>query len=237
MPNPNRPLGDVTGVVKRTLIRPKPAGEAVEYSVPALVSDELWQKANDTLTTRGRGRGKEGKTIAALLRNRIFCPRCGKPLVVRRRKSCDPKIYYHCSKAENFSGERCMFRTFVPGVWDEAVWDSVYALLKQDSWIEEQFSHIEKQDEDIEKLINIEQQKIRQFQTKVAKIKEGFEGNIYSLEEAKAKIAAYQDTALRATQEIKRLESLKCSHKKMVSEGELRWSPKTGQVAKVGFCS
>ncbi len=40
VPNPKRPLGDITGAVRRTLIRPKPAGESVEFSVPPLVSEE-----------------------------------------------------------------------------------------------------------------------------------------------------------------------------------------------------
>ena len=72
VPNPHKPLGDVTGAVKRTLLRPKPDGEAVEFNVPALVSEELWQKANQTMQARGRGRGKQGKAILALLRGRIF---------------------------------------------------------------------------------------------------------------------------------------------------------------------
>ncbi len=38
VPNPKRPLGDITGAVRRTLRRPKPDGEAVEYHIPPLVS-------------------------------------------------------------------------------------------------------------------------------------------------------------------------------------------------------
>lgn len=75
VPNPDRPLGDVTGQVKRTILRPKPPEDWVFYNVPKLISEDLWQKANDALTDRGRGRGKQGKVIKALLRNRLFCPR------------------------------------------------------------------------------------------------------------------------------------------------------------------
>jgi hypothetical protein len=84
VPNPKRPLGDVTAQIKRTISRPKPEEEWMPFNVPPLVSGELWQKANDALTHRGRGKGKEGRSIPALLRNRIFCPRCGKPMVVGR---------------------------------------------------------------------------------------------------------------------------------------------------------
>ncbi len=222
IPNPDHPLGDVTGLVKRTLVRPKPAGEAVDYTVPALVSEELWQKANQAITARGRGRGKEGKTIPALLRNRIFCPRCGRPLVARRRKSWDQKIYYHCSKAYGFSGERCTFRTFVPGIWDEVVWDSVYVLLDQDAWIEEQLGGVEKQSEDIEKLIKLEQLKVKQCQAKIAKLREGYEGGIYSLEETKTRLASHLQAAVKAEKEIQRLEGLMRPQKQAVDLEALR---------------
>jgi len=39
VPNPKRPLGDITGAVRRTLIRPKPGGEAVEFNIPPLVTE------------------------------------------------------------------------------------------------------------------------------------------------------------------------------------------------------
>jgi len=63
VPNPKRPLGDVTAQIRRIILRPKPEEEWVHFNVPLLVSEELWQKANDALTHRGRGRGKEGRSI------------------------------------------------------------------------------------------------------------------------------------------------------------------------------
>jgi DNA invertase Pin-like site-specific DNA recombinase len=205
VPNPHKPLGDVTGAVKRTLLRPKPDGEAVEFNVPALVSEELWKKANETLQRRGRGRGKQGKSILALLRGRIFCPRCGKPMVVRR-KSGKQVQYYHCSRHyRSWSPDRCSYRGFVPGSWDEMVWDCVYALLMQDDWLEEYLNSVENQVESVEKLIKSEQQKILRANAKMAKIREGFEAGIYSIDDAKASIAGCQDTIGKSEQEIRRI--------------------------------
>jgi len=207
IPNPERPLGDVTGMIKRTLLRPKPAGEAVMCNVPVLVSEELWQKANQAIRERGRGRGKEGKSIQVLLRNRIYCPKCGKPLSVRRRSN-DNIIYYLCSrKYRSHSKERCTYRRFVPGIWEDTVWDSVYALLKQDAWIEERLITAEKQNQNTEKLVKIELQKITQYQTKITKIREGFEGGLYSLDEAKAKVAEYREVITKAEQGITRINN------------------------------
>lgn len=53
VPNPERPLGDLTLGIKRTLIRPKPEEEKVPYEVPSLVTENLWLKANNNL--RGEG--------------------------------------------------------------------------------------------------------------------------------------------------------------------------------------
>ena len=64
----------------------------MEFNIPSLVTEKLWLKANQATRERGRGKGKEGKVIAALLRNRIFCPRCDKPLVLKRRSGGD-KFY------------------------------------------------------------------------------------------------------------------------------------------------
>ena len=51
----------------------------------------------DTVASRGRGRGKLGKSIQALLCNHIFCPWCGNPMIVRRNGRRQ-RVYYHCSK-------------------------------------------------------------------------------------------------------------------------------------------
>lgn len=46
VPNPERPFGDPTMGVKRTLTRPKPEKDRVGYTVPALTSEELWSLAD-----------------------------------------------------------------------------------------------------------------------------------------------------------------------------------------------
>jgi hypothetical protein len=114
-------------------------------------------------------------------------------MVVRRRTDCD-KTYYHCSRLTHASEkEHCAYRRFVPGAWDDSVWDCVYAILKQDSWIQEKLTGIEKENHDVDKSVKIEQQKIIQLQNKITKIREGFEGGLYNLEEAKSKVNGILD--------------------------------------------
>ena len=207
VPNPDRPLGDITAEVKRTLLRPKPRDEWVTFEVPALVSGELWEKADALIAERGRGKGKQGKSIKALLRNRIFCPRCGKPMVVRR-DGRQQRVYYHCSKYfRPWADNPCSYNKFVPGTWDDLVWDCVYALLKNDVWLEQQLASEQSQDENMAKLLKLHRYKISQAQSKIARVREGFEGGIYILDEAKQRIAECEAAIAKAEQEAKRLQT------------------------------
>ncbi|MBI4284074.1 MAG: recombinase family protein [Chloroflexi bacterium] len=206
VPNPSKPLGDITAQVKRTLRRPKPEVEWVRFKVPVLVTEELWQKANANIAERGRGRGKQGQSIQALLRNRIFCPKCDKPMVVRR-DGRQNGVFYHCSKyfrpwAEN----PCDYRKFIPGTWDDLVWGDICTWLTNDAWVEQQLVSEQSQDENVEKLIRLEQFKISQAQARIAKVHVGFEGDIYTVDEAKRRIADHQASIAKAEAETHRLQ-------------------------------
>ena len=146
--------------------------------------------------------------------------------------------------------QHCSYRRFIPGTWDAAVWDCVYALLKQDAWIQEQLSAIEKQNHDIDKLVKLEQYKILLCQTKMAKVREGFEGGLYNLNEAKSKVDGYQNAINRGEQEIKRLmgvtgdqnskvnvEDLKKELERLAQENldNATFTEKRGIISKLGI--
>jgi DNA invertase Pin-like site-specific DNA recombinase len=208
VPNPNRPLGDLTLGIKRTLRRPKPAKDRVSFTTPLLVTSELWQRANQNLRERGRGRGKQGKVIPALLRSRMYCPRCGKPMAVGRQGGSSQGFYYYCRAHYCFwIKDPCLYNHFVPGAWDNEIWEEIGALLKDDSWIERQLSTETHQDESVDKLIRLQQFKIKQWEDKIHKVGEGFDGGLYSLAEAKKKKSDYQALIDRGTQELNNLKA------------------------------
>ena len=90
----------------------------------------------------------------------------------------------------------------MPGVWDEVAWDCVYALLKDDAWVKARLFEAERQNEDVEKLIKLERFKIVQNQTKVARVREGLEGRLYDLNEAKTKVSGFQKAINKSEREI-----------------------------------
>lgn len=93
--NPERPLKDITGEIKRTIRKPKPEEEHVKFRVPALVSEELWQRANKNLDERA-GRRPKRQTVHVLCRHRVFCPKCGRAMSVRQGPKYAHLKYYIC---------------------------------------------------------------------------------------------------------------------------------------------
>jgi DNA repair exonuclease SbcCD ATPase subunit len=184
--------------IKKTLTRPKPESDRVTFEVPAITTYELWESANSALRERGRGRGKQGKKIQALFRGRMICPVCGKTMAVMRRKN--GRFYYYCrSRYCKWLKDPCPYSSFVPGTWDEEIWDEICELLKNDVWIEQQLSAELDNSQEIEKLIKLQERKISNYQSKIRKVEEGFEGGLYTLEEAKHR-------------KQKSLEAIKASH-------------------------
>lgn len=208
VPNPNRPLGEPTARIQRTLLRPKPEKEWVRFQVPKLISETLWQKANAVVSQRGRGRGKEGKAIQALLRNRIFCPRCGRPMAVRRYKRQDERTYYFCSRYfRPWADKPCSYPRFVPSTWwDDYVWDAVCALLQDDAWLERELSSNQSGDTNASKMIRLQEQKISQTRGKITRIRDGYERDLYTIEEAQRRINEHESVIAKAELEIRKLQ-------------------------------
>ncbi len=213
VPNPNKPLGDITGVVKRTLRRPKTEEERVLFNVPVLVPTDLWELANSNLTKRGRGRGKDGKSIEALLRGRVFCPQCGRLLSVYRDSNYRHLKYYFCAtRYQGWKKERCHFPAFRVEWLDDVVWDCVYALMKQPSLVEEQLaaSNNDRLTDELTKRVKSLGQKMDQTEAKIRRIHEGFEAEppLYTAKEAEERIRAFRDLIAHTEKERQRLQTL-----------------------------
>ena len=78
-------------------------------------------------------------------------------------------------------------------------------MLMHDAWLEEYLGSVKDQAEDVERLVKSEQQKILRAHAKITKIREGFETGIYSVDDAKVRIAGCQDAIGKAEQEIRRI--------------------------------
>ena len=204
--NPARPLGDITAQARRTLLEPKPRDQWVHYAVPALVSEDLWQRANKIVGTRGPGRGKLGKSIRALLRNRILCPLCERPMVVRRNGRQN-RVYYHCSRYfKPWAVDPCSYKRFVPATWDDLVWEDLCSILRDDTWVDQQLLHERAKGDDRDKLLGLLQTRKSRTEAHIRKVQEGYESGVYTIEEAKTRIADLRAAIIKAGEEIEGLQ-------------------------------
>jgi len=222
VPNPEKPLGDLTLGIRRTLIRPKPESEKVTFEVPALITEEQWLRANNNLRERGRGRGKQGKRIQALFRTRMLCPRCGKPMSVLLRDKGSYQVYYHCRAHYcRWIKDPCTYNKFVPGTWDDEVWEEICSMLSSDAWLEQQLVTELSQSADLEKLIRMEQLKISQAKLRVSKVQEGWEKGFYTPDEVQTKLTEHRQAIARAESEIGRLRKQMANRSLSAIEAEL----------------
>jgi len=207
VPNPEKPLGDLTLGIKRTLVRPKPDSEKVTFEVPALITEEQWLRANNNIRERGRGRGKQGKSILALFRNRMLCPQCGKPMSVLRKKGSD-QVYYYCRAHYcPWLSNPCTFNRFVPGTWDNEIWEEICAMMSSDAWLEKQLSIELSHSVDIDRILRMEQFKASQAKLRISKVQEGWEKGFYTPEEVQMKLTEHREAIAKAESEIERIRN------------------------------
>ena len=160
--------------IKRTLVRPKPDSEKVIFDIPGLITEEQWLRANNNLRERGQGRGKQGKRIQALFRNRMLCPRCSKPMSVMLRKKGSDQVYYYCRAHYcKWIKDPCTYSHFVPGTWDDELWEEICAMLSSGIWLEQQLKTELSHCTDLDKLVRLEQLKINQAKQRISKVQEG----------------------------------------------------------------
>jgi hypothetical protein len=204
VPNPKHPLGDITAAIKRTLRRGKPEDEWVHFEVPELVSEELWQRANQNIQKRGKGRGKAGKTIEALFRGRVFCPRCDNIMRLHRDSRCSWLTYYVCKT------KGCRMK-FIRVAWlDQLCWEEVVHLLQSPALVAAQLQRMENNDDGIRKRIRLEQFHIKEAKRKMAKLQDDYLNDdlIFTKQEAAAKIEELRISIEKANGEIARLQNI-----------------------------
>ncbi|GAJ04142.1 unnamed protein product, partial [marine sediment metagenome] len=76
------------------------------------------------------------------------------------------------------------------------------SAIENDVWIEQQLSTEVDNSREIEKLIRLQEHKINTYQGKIRKVEEGFEGGLYTLEEAKLRKQKSQEAINSAQVEI-----------------------------------
>lgn len=202
--NPERPLTDITAEVKRTIRRPKPEDDWAHFEVPILVSEELWRRASQNIRERGKGRGKAGKSIQALFRGRVFCPKCGNIMTLHRDSRCSRLTYYVCRTK---GCGMCFTRV---SRLDQLGWDEVVRILESPALVEAQLKGMEKDDGGIQKRIRLELFHKREAERKISRIQDDLLSDepVITRNEAASKIGELRAVVEKADAEIARLQAI-----------------------------
>jgi len=191
VPNPDRPIKDITGQINRTIRRSKPIDEHVAFTVPALVAEWLWQKANNTINNRAQTKIKTKANVEALFRGRILCPRCGRRMTTHRDGRSSKLVYYICTSGSEPWNPKSCGASYIPLVWlDNMGWDNIAKLLKDPSLVLSQQKKAAQQDDELVRQVRLFDWQIKESNRRIASIQQDRENgnNIYTAEEASARV-------------------------------------------------
>jgi hypothetical protein len=122
------------------------------------------------------------------------------------RKKGSDQVYYYCRAHYcSWIKDPCTYSHFVPGTWDDEIWEEICAMLSSDTWLEQQLKTELSHNADMNKLVRLEQLKISQAKLRIGKVQEGWEKGFYTPEEAQTKLTEHRETIASAESEISRL--------------------------------
>jgi hypothetical protein len=141
--------------------------------------------------------------------------------VLLRKKGSD-QVYYYCRAHYcRWIKDPCTYNQFVPGTWDDEIWEEICAMLRSDAWLEQQLTTELSQSTDLEKLIKLEQLKISQAKLRISKVQEGWEKGFYTPEEVQIKLTEHREAIAKAESEIGRLREQMSNRGLSIFEAEL----------------
>jgi hypothetical protein len=114
----------------------RPREEWMAFPVPPIVSEELWQKANEAVSRNRKMRRRQADVEYLLTGGHIVCDQCGYVMVgmAQQNTSGTLRLYYRCNGRSVHRGTRgearCTSKFLRAETVDERVWRAVVSLLK-----------------------------------------------------------------------------------------------------------
>jgi len=133
-----RPKKYGRGRLRRPSHEPRSREEWIEISVSPLVTEDVWQRAQERLAMNQKFAVRNNKRHFYLLRSLLVCSVCGRTLVGRISSGC---VYYYCSsRGKNRSPDVPPHACSIAGrIVEPLVWEAVRKLLNHpdllaDAW-------------------------------------------------------------------------------------------------------
>jgi site-specific DNA recombinase len=145
--------------------QPRPREEWIAMNVPPLITEDLWQKAQERLETNRKFSSRNNRAHFYLLRSLLVCDVCGHTLTGR---TWNGNVHYHCSSRHEYRTPDvpAHTRSVAADTIEPLVWQAVTRLLQNpallaDAWKNETptaSSSVEEQDRLQARLKTLERQ-------------------------------------------------------------------------------
>ena len=133
-----RPRKHGRGRLQTPIHQPRPREQWIEVSVPPLLTESLWQQAQERLAMNQKFAGRNNKTHFYLLRSLLVCSTCGRTLAGR---TSDGRVSYYCTnrgkhRMPDVPRHSC---SIAGSIVENLVWQAVTELLRRptllaDAW-------------------------------------------------------------------------------------------------------
>ena len=133
-----RPKKYGRGTLRRPTHEPRPREEWIEISVPSIVTEDVWQRAQERLEMNRKFAPRNNKRHFYLLRSLLVCGICGRTLAGRTSNGC---VYYYCTnRGKHRDPDGPPHACSIAGrIVEPLVWEAICELLRNpnllaDAW-------------------------------------------------------------------------------------------------------
>ena len=137
-----KPLRDKGGYSARnSSSKEKPREEWIEIPVPVVITNEIFELAQDRLK-KNKLHSQRNTVEITLLQGMIVCSECGYSLYRTSTRTSKRKLYYYrCLGSDNYryeNGRKCNCRPLRQDYLDQVVWQKVLELLQDPALIQKE---------------------------------------------------------------------------------------------------
>jgi site-specific DNA recombinase len=204
-------------------IAPTPAGSRIPVAVPAIISSELFEAAQEKLSENRARRRRREPGVRSLLQGLTVCGKCGYAYVGKIQNKVKPSGersaygYYFCTGTDRFrwGGERICDNVPVRMErLDAVVWEDVVALLGDPDRIRREY---ERQTSQAPKG---EPGRFREIAKEIQRVKRGISRMLDLYQEGDIEKAEFEPRRARARQRLSELESKLAEQKRQIARQE-----------------
>ena len=126
-----------------------------------------------------------------------------------RKEAGSDEVFYFCRAHYcPWIKNPCNYRKFIPASWDDSIWNDLCHLLRNDEWLEAQLGEEQNRLQDKDKLIRLEEDKIKKAKQRLIRIQDGWEKGVYTETEAGVKVKELRQIIANTEQEIENINAM-----------------------------